>query len=78
MAANPSLQPTCCGLRPPHAAKLKRYSSFRDERDISRPLGSLGRVLFVAVIDAWMAFFGAMNAAPKSRGRWFEVDDDDV
>lgn len=24
---NPSLQPTCYGLRPPHAAELKRYAA---------------------------------------------------
>jgi len=27
LTANPSLQPTCYGLRPPHAAELKRYAA---------------------------------------------------
>jgi hypothetical protein len=35
-----------------------------------------GAFLFVAMVGAWIALFGAMIAAPKSQGRWFEVDDD--
>jgi hypothetical protein len=37
-----------------------------------------GVFLFTAVVGAWIAFFGAMTAAPKIQGRWFEVDDGDV
>jgi len=35
-----------------------------------------GVFLFIAMVGAWMALFGAMIAAPKSQGRWFEVDAD--
>src|SRR5262245_34449495 len=32
--------------------------------------------VFIACLAAWMAFTSAMIAAPKSQGRWLEVEND--